>query len=430
MTPERPPSTDTHTSAMPASAGRSGSMPTNEALPTRVRLPFTSASTPSPYASWNSSAVSRLRPRAAASERIAAASGCADCCSAAAATASTSSLASATRGWPVVSVPVLSKTTTVAEPICSRGVPPLTTIPRRAARARPETKAIGVARIRGHGVATTRTARAATGEPEIAQPSAATASVMGRNTTAARSARRAVRGLSASARSTRRTMRAYVDTAAGRTARTSIASPTTLAPLRISSPCSRRTGRGSPVSAASSSTARGLSSVQSTGTISPARIRRASPATTCAAGTSATVSPLRRWATAGARAASAASSLRARRKARSSSNSPPESISATTRPASSSPSSSAPTIARSAMTSAPSWPCRIRRPTDSASGPITAIKATLHTTSAACGSPASLSTRPATSASATAPGTRRLLTSPSWTRGETRRISGFPAARG
>ena len=46
------------------------------------------------------------------------------------------------------------------------------------------------------------------------------------------------------------------------------------------------------------------------------------------AGTSAVPAPLRRWATAGARAASAASSLRARRKARSSSNSPPESISA------------------------------------------------------------------------------------------------------
>ena len=45
-------------------------------------------------------------------------------------------------------------------------------MPRRAARARPETNAIGVARISGHGVATTSTARAATGEPDTTQPSA------------------------------------------------------------------------------------------------------------------------------------------------------------------------------------------------------------------------------------------------------------------
>ena len=74
---------------------------------------------------------------------------------------------------------------------------------------------MGVARISGHGVATTSTASAATGEPEMTQPSPATASVIGRKTTAARSASRAVRGRSASACSTRCTMRAYVDAAAG-----------------------------------------------------------------------------------------------------------------------------------------------------------------------------------------------------------------------
>ena len=109
--------------------------------------------------------------------------------------ASTSSPASMTSGRPVVRVPVLSKTTTEAAPSRSSGVPPLSTIPRRAARASPETNAIGVARISGHGVATTSTASAASGVPETTQPSPATTSVMGRKTTAARSASRAVRGL-------------------------------------------------------------------------------------------------------------------------------------------------------------------------------------------------------------------------------------------
>ena len=57
--------------------------------------------------------------------------------------------------------------------------PPLTITPARAARETPEINATGAARISGHGVATTNTARARTGSPEIAQASAATSAVNG-----------------------------------------------------------------------------------------------------------------------------------------------------------------------------------------------------------------------------------------------------------
>ena len=80
--------------------------------------------------------------------------------------------------------------------------------PRRAALAIPETKATGVARISGQGVATTSTERAALGPPVISQPAPATASVTGRKIVAARSARRIVGARSASADSTRRTISA------------------------------------------------------------------------------------------------------------------------------------------------------------------------------------------------------------------------------
>ena len=51
--------------------------------------------------------------------------------------------------------------------------------PRRAAREIPDTIAIGAASSSGHGVATTSTASARTGLPEIAQATPATASATG-----------------------------------------------------------------------------------------------------------------------------------------------------------------------------------------------------------------------------------------------------------
>ncbi len=72
---------------------------------------------------------------------------------------------SLTSGTPDVSVPVLSRTRTFARASVSSTPPPLTMIPRCAAREIPETIEIGTANSRGHGVATTRTESARSGSP-------------------------------------------------------------------------------------------------------------------------------------------------------------------------------------------------------------------------------------------------------------------------
>ena len=87
---------------------------------------------------------------------------------------------SRTSGVPTVSVPVLSNSTVRAWPSVSIAPAPLTITPARAARERPETSAIGAARISGHGVATTTTASARTASPLTAHAAPATSSVAGR----------------------------------------------------------------------------------------------------------------------------------------------------------------------------------------------------------------------------------------------------------
>jgi hypothetical protein len=81
----------------------------------------------------------------------------------------------------------------------------LTTIPRRAARLIPPMIATGVARISGHGVATTSTARKRAESPERSQAAAARARVKGVNHTATRSAMRCTAGRSRWAAAIRRT---------------------------------------------------------------------------------------------------------------------------------------------------------------------------------------------------------------------------------
>jgi hypothetical protein len=87
---------------------------------------------------------------------------------------------SASCGWPSVSVPVLSSRTVRALPSRSIAPAPLTTIPARAARERPDISAIGAARMSGHGVATTKTASARTGSLDATQAAPATNAVSGR----------------------------------------------------------------------------------------------------------------------------------------------------------------------------------------------------------------------------------------------------------
>ena len=84
----------------------------------------------------------------------------------------------------MVSVPVLSNTATRASLSCSSAPPVRTMICRLAARLMPPMIAIGVARMRGQGVATTRTASARVGSPDAIHAMAQRARVAGVNQTA------------------------------------------------------------------------------------------------------------------------------------------------------------------------------------------------------------------------------------------------------
>ena len=62
------------------------------------------------------------------------------------------------RGRPSVRVPVLSKAIAFNEPRSSSGAPPLISTPPRAARAMPDSTALGVAMASAQGLAATSTA--------------------------------------------------------------------------------------------------------------------------------------------------------------------------------------------------------------------------------------------------------------------------------
>src|SRR5262245_34150075 len=98
-------------------------------------------------------------------------------------------------------------------------------MPRLAAREMPATIAIGTARISGHGVATTKTDSARTASPDTIHAAPATPNVIGMNHSAYRSASRTAGARSAWAASTRRTIPAYVLSAAVAVARRSNADP-------------------------------------------------------------------------------------------------------------------------------------------------------------------------------------------------------------
>ena len=110
------------------------------------------------------------------------------------------------RACPCVSVPVLSMTSTRTRASASNALPPFTNTPAFAARDTPETMATGTARIRGHGVATTSTARARIGSPLHSQAPPASTTVNARNAIANRSASRAMGAFERWAASIRRTM--------------------------------------------------------------------------------------------------------------------------------------------------------------------------------------------------------------------------------
>ena len=86
-------------------------------------------------------------------------------------------------GRPTVIVPVLSRMSDVTRARTSSAAVRLTMIFWRAARFTPPIRAIGTARISGHGVATTSTASARSSVPLYHQAPAASPTAIAENTT-------------------------------------------------------------------------------------------------------------------------------------------------------------------------------------------------------------------------------------------------------
>ena len=152
--------------------------------PALTRFPSMTPCSPEPIDSCTSFGTFSAMPRSAAACTMAAASTWCEACSSEAPSISTSSAFSPgatsmerSRAPPTVSVPVLSNSTVWARASASSGPPPLTRMPRRADWATPAMKATGAARMSGHGVAATNTARLRMRSPEISQATKATASV-------------------------------------------------------------------------------------------------------------------------------------------------------------------------------------------------------------------------------------------------------------
>ena len=195
-TPAGAPSTATNTVREPSSWARRRAAlaqagapvtPTQAALPRATGWPPTRPRMPWPGTSTTSSGSTSWQWWAAAASTTAWARTCGETWSSEPARARISSggrvpagTTAARAGRPLVRVPVLSMSRVVHLARRSSTAPPLITMPRRAARDRPETSATGAARISGQGVATTSTATARAAPP-IAQATPAVTRVTPRN---------------------------------------------------------------------------------------------------------------------------------------------------------------------------------------------------------------------------------------------------------
>mmetsp|Transcript_13548 Transcript_13548/g.47352 ORF Transcript_13548/g.47352 Transcript_13548/m.47352 type:complete len:571 (-) Transcript_13548:1496-3208(-) len=206
----------------------------------------------------------------------------------------------ATRGWPTVRVPVLSKTTQSTECAISSARPPLIKTPCVAPRPVPTMTAVGVARPRAQGHATTTTetpksmakrsgldssSQSCGMAPEQARVYHATnveklnATINGVNLAATTSAYSWIGAFESCASSTRRAICASVDSEPTLDARMKNMAPVAVADPKTASPRRLRTGRDSPVSAASSTKASPTvdSTTPSQGTAAPGSTLRTSP---------------------------------------------------------------------------------------------------------------------------------------------------------
>ena len=284
-------------SSGPVSMPRS---PIRRRLPTSSSAPSTRASRPRPGRAVKDSRGGSERPRARAASTTARPSGCSLPVWAAAARASrrlsspANAIASRSSGRPIVSVPVLSKTTRSTSRARSSDSASCTRMPARAAAPIPTVRAVGVASpsAQGQAITSTETAcRIATlaGAPAISQPArlaAETTSTKGTKTAATRSTRRSTGALLPCAPSTSATICASSESEPTRVASTCSRPEPLIEPPMTSPATPRATGMLSPVSRDSSSWLSPRTMRPSTGTRSPGRTTTTSPQPTASAGTS------------------------------------------------------------------------------------------------------------------------------------------------
>ena len=168
-------------------------------LPMSTACPCTTPCVPRPGTARASCGASVLMPCCCAAASTARASGCslpdcrlAACCSAPASCTPGAGSRRSRRGWPTVSVPVLSKATVRTLCAVSSATASFTKMPWRAATPVPAMMAVGVASPSAHGQAMTSTATAritapSTPSPASHQPakvSSASPSTTGTNTAA------------------------------------------------------------------------------------------------------------------------------------------------------------------------------------------------------------------------------------------------------
>ena len=266
--------------------------------------------TPLPWTASNPVTGARGMPRPAASSTTAPPRGCSEGFSRDAATHKSSSAVvsprgytSVTRGFPWVTVPVLSSTTVVTERRCSSPSADFTRMPCSAPFPVPTMMATGVARPRAQGQEITSTATpevsARSMEPvaSIHTPAVTRAMTIttGTNTPATLSASLAMGALEEAASSTSRIIWARVVSWPTRVARR-VSTPDLLMEADMTvSPGPLSTGMDSPVRADSSTLDAPSTTTPSTGTEPPGRTSTRSPARTCSTGTS-TSCPSRRTA--------------------------------------------------------------------------------------------------------------------------------------
>ena len=299
--------------------------------------PCTTPSVPRPGTARTPSAASGAMPRCAAAATTARARGCslplctpATAASTAASSAPAASSSATSRGWPTVSVPVLSNATVSTRCATSSACTSLIRMPCCAATPVPAMMAAGVASPRAQGQAITSTATAwisaaSVPAPAHSQPSSvinASTSTTGTNTADTLSTSRCSGALAACASSTRRMI--WASTVSEPTACTCITMrPSPLMEPPVSRPpSSRATGNGSPVSIDSSTCVCPSVTTPSAGMRSPGRTTSRSPTITSATGTSTSPVFDSRCTTSGRRACSARMAAVVCRLARASSHLP------------------------------------------------------------------------------------------------------------